>query len=31
LKKMKASKVHLPQSGFGKAIAYTLENWTKLT
>jgi hypothetical protein len=28
---MKASKVHLPQSGFGKAIAYTLENWTELT
>ena len=31
LEKMKASKVHLPQSGFGKAIAYTLENWTELT
>ncbi len=28
---MKASKVHLPQSGFGKAIAYTLENWMERT
>lgn len=31
LERMAASGLHLPQSTFAKAIAYTLENWKELT